>query len=106
MHNRGNGKGGGIAAVGLEAGKLGVDQSTLESDFLLQVALLDPSVLKELEDRYIRPFFRIDHEAFAPTVDDYRDIPGLEIEPPQVKRYFVQVKPEVLAAFQKESETG
>src|SRR4030042_3738648 len=41
MHNRGNGKGGGIARVGLEAGKLGVDQSTLESHFLLQIALLD-----------------------------------------------------------------
>ena len=35
MHNRGNGKGGGIAAVGLEAAKLGVDQATLETDFLL-----------------------------------------------------------------------
>ena len=44
MHNRGNGKGGGIAAVGLEANKLGVDQETLDKDFLLQVALLDPAV--------------------------------------------------------------
>ena len=48
MHNRGNGKGGGIAAVGLEAGKLGVDQATLESDFLLQVAILDLAVLPDL----------------------------------------------------------
>jgi glutamate synthase domain-containing protein 1/glutamate synthase domain-containing protein 3 len=102
MHNRGNGKGGGIAAVGLEAGKLGVDQSTLESHFLLQIALLDPTVLKGLEDRFVRPFFRVVHEDFAPTVDDYRDIPGLEIEPPCVKRYFVQVQPKVLVAFQKE----
>jgi glutamate synthase domain-containing protein 1/glutamate synthase domain-containing protein 3 len=102
MHNRGNGKGGGIAAVGLDAAKLGVDQSTLESDFLLQVALLDPSVEKELEAQYIRPFFRVDHEAFVPTVKDFREVPGLELKPPDVKRYFVQVKPEVLAAFQKE----
>ena len=102
MHNRGNGKGGGIAAVGLEAGKLGVDQSTLESHFLLQIALLDPTVLKEMEDRFVRPFFTIVQEGFVPTVDDYRDIPGLDIEPPQVKRYFVQVQPKVLAAFQRE----
>jgi glutamate synthase domain-containing protein 1/glutamate synthase domain-containing protein 3 len=102
MHNRGNGKGGGIAAVGLEAAKLGVDQATLESDFLLQIAVLDPTVLPELELRFIRPHFQVDLEAFVPTVDDFRDIPGLEIEPPQVKRYFVRVQPKVLAAFQKE----
>lgn len=101
MHNRGNGKGGGIAAVGLEAGKLGVDQSTLESHFLLQIALLDPTVLKELESRFVRPFFTIAQEGLVPTVDDYRDIPGLEIEPPQVKRFFVQVKPDILAEFQQ-----
>ncbi|MGA3085276.1 MAG: glutamate synthase [Thermodesulfobacteriota bacterium] len=102
MHNRGNGKGGGIAAVGLEAAKLGVDQATLETDFLLQIALLDPTVLPELESRYIRPHFQIDHETFVPTVGDFRDVPGLEMEPPRVKRYFVQVKPDVLSAFQQE----
>lgn len=102
MHNRGNGKGGGIAAVGLEAAKLGVDQGTLESDFLLQIALLDPTVLKELESRYIRQNFQVDHEAFVSTVKDFREVPGLELEPPQVKRYFVRVKPDVLEAFQKE----
>ena len=102
MHNRGNGKGGGIAAVGLEASKLGVDQETLDKDFLFQVALLDPAVQKDLEERFIRPFFRVDHEALVPTIGDYRDVPGLELEPPAVKRYFVRVQPEVLARFQKE----
>ena len=102
MHNRGNGKGGGIAAVGLEASKLGVDQDTLDRDFLYQIALLDKTVLPELEEQFIRPYFRVDHEAFLPTVDDYREVPGLEMEPPAVKRYFVRVRPEVLARFQKE----
>lgn len=106
MHNRGNGKGGGIAAVGLEAGKLGVDQSTLESHFLLQIALLDPTVLKDLESRFIRPFFQVAQEGFVPSVDDYRDIPGLDIEPPRVKRYFVQVKPDILAEFQQTKYLG
>jgi len=102
MHNRGNGKGGGLAAVGLSAAKMGVDQETLDNDFLLQVALLDETVLPEMESRFIRPHFRVTHEAFIETIDDYRDIPGLEVKPPAVKRYFVRVKPEVLAQFQKD----
>jgi glutamate synthase domain-containing protein 1/glutamate synthase domain-containing protein 3 len=102
MHNRGNGKGGGLAAVGLTPAKIGVDQKTLDEAFLLQVALLDESALPEMEARFIRPHFRVAHEAFLETVDDYRDIPGLEVKPPAVKRYFVRVKPEVLAAFRKE----
>ncbi|HBE44174.1 MAG TPA: glutamate synthase [Deltaproteobacteria bacterium] len=102
MHNRGNGKGGGLAAVGLNPARLGVDQDTLENDFLLQVAFLDEHVLPEIERRFILPHFKIDHEAFVDTLDDYRDIPGLEIKPPAVKRYFVRVKHDVLAHFQKE----
>jgi glutamate synthase domain-containing protein 1 len=102
MHNRGNGKGGGLAAVGLSEAKLGVDRETLDNDFLLQVALLDETVVPEMEARFIRPYFRVAHEAFAKTIDDYRDIPGLEVKPPAVKRYFVRVKPEVLARFQKD----
>lgn len=102
MHNRGNGKGGGIAAVGLSASKLGVDQETLDNDFLLQVALLEESILPEMESRFIKPYFRIAHEAFIDTIDDYRDITGLEVKPPAVKRYFVRVKSDVLARFQKD----
>jgi len=102
MHNRGNGKGGGLAAVGLTPAKMGVNQKTLDEAFLLQVALLDNAALPEMEARFIRPHFRVDHEALLETVDDYRDIPGLEVKPPAVKRYFVRVKPEALAAFRKE----
>ncbi len=102
MHNRGNGKGGGIAAVGLGAQQLGVDEKTLEEDFLLQVALLDETVLPELESAYVRPHFQVHHEGFLETIDDWRDLPGLGTKPPAVKRYFVRVKPEVLRRFQKE----
>ena len=38
MHNRGNGKGGGIAAVGLSHEDLGVSRSILEDDYLLPVS--------------------------------------------------------------------
>jgi glutamate synthase domain-containing protein 3 len=102
MHNRGNGKGGGIAAVGLDPAQLGVSQGVLDEDFCLQVALLDETVLPEIEAKFIRPNFRIDHEGFIDCVDDFRDVPGLALKPPAVKRYFVRVKPETLERFQKE----
>ena len=44
MHNRGNGKGGGIAAACFTADQLGVDAATLRDDYILQIALLDPNV--------------------------------------------------------------
>jgi len=102
MHNRGNGKGGGLAAVGLCPEKLGVSREILDAYFLLQVALLDESVLPEMEARFIHPHFLIEHEAFVETVDDYRDIKGLEVKPPAVKRYFARVKPEVIEQFRRE----
>ena len=44
MHNRGNGKGGGIAAVGLDPQTLGVSKNILDTNYMLQVALLDSKV--------------------------------------------------------------
>lgn len=102
MHNRGNGKGGGIAAVGFDSVQMGVSRTILEEDFCLQISLLDETVRPELELKFIRPNFRVDHEGFLETVDDYRDVPGLEMKPPAVMRYFVRVKPEVLERFSKE----
>ncbi|MEJ5377073.1 MAG: glutamate synthase [bacterium] len=102
MHNRGNGKGGGIAAVGLDPEQLGVDEETLKKDFLIQIAFIDPSVVQDLEEEFIRPHFRVDHQAWLQTVGDYREVPGLEMEPPRVKRYFVRVLPGVLERFRQE----
>lgn len=102
MHNRGNGKGGGIAAVGLDPEQLGVDRETLSNDFLLQIAFIDPGVVQDLEEEFIRPHFRVDQEAWLETVGDYREVPGLEMEPPKVKRYFVRVLPKVLERFRRE----
>ena len=47
MRNRGNGKGGGIAACGLAPEDLGVSRDVLEEHYLLQVALLDPGAREE-----------------------------------------------------------
>src|SRR4030042_1028822 len=41
MRNRGNGKGGGIAACGLVPKDLGVSRKVLHPEYILQVALLD-----------------------------------------------------------------
>ena len=101
MHNRGNGKGGGIAAVGLSAESLGIPQDILEDHYLLQVAYLDPSCQAELEAKFITPNLNVHTSGMIPTIDDHTSI-GLEVKPPDVCRYFVRVKPEVLAAFIKE----
>ncbi|MEW6720113.1 MAG: glutamate synthase [Thermodesulfobacteriota bacterium] len=102
MRNRGNGKGGGIAACGLVPEELGVSRRVLDEDYILQVALLDPAARGEVEASFIEPFFDIDHGGPIPTVDDHRDVPLLEVRPPDVVRYFVRVKPSVLARFAEE----
>jgi len=99
MHNRGNGKGGGIAAVGLCPDDLGVPQDVLDSHYLLQVALLDPQSRKDVEASNIAPYLDVHKAEMLPTVDDYRDVEGLEAQPPDVCRYFVRVKQHVLDKF-------
>ncbi len=102
MHNRGNGKGGGIAAVGFVPEELGVSREILDSHYMLQVALIDPddkSIPGAVEEKFIKPCFDVARAEKIPTVDDYRDIPGLDVRPPDVMRYFVRVKPDVLRDF-------
>jgi len=102
MHNRGNGKGGGIAAAGLVPEKLGVSQEILEQDYLIQIALLDPSAKGEVEKEFIEPVFDVHAGGDVETVQDYRDVEGLEVQPPDVRRYFVRVKPALLEKFAAE----
>jgi glutamate synthase domain-containing protein 1 len=102
MHNRGNGKGGGIAAVGLIPEALGVTRKILEEDYMLHIALLDSSVKNELENTFIKPSFKIDKSEELATLDDYHSI-GLDVRPPDVIRYFVRVKDAVLDKFTAEN---
>ncbi|RJO62454.1 MAG: glutamate synthase [Dehalococcoidia bacterium] len=104
MHNRGNGKGGGIAAVGLSAADLGVSQEVLDSHYLLQVALLDASARSEIETEFITPFLDVHKASEVPHMADYREVKGLEVRPPDVMRYFVRVKPDVLKRFVAENK--
>jgi glutamate synthase domain-containing protein 1/glutamate synthase domain-containing protein 3 len=101
MRNRGNGKGGGIAAAGLVPEQLGVDAQTLRDDYILQIALLDSDAASETE-KFITENLSIDHMERISHLDDYRDI-GLEVRPPDVTRYFVRVKDEKLNQFAEEN---
>ncbi len=103
MRNRGNGKGGGIAACGLVPEDMGVSRETLEEDYILQIALLDPNARKDIEKTVLEPYFDVEQGGLIPTVDDYRDVPLLEIKPPDVVRYFVRVKPAILEQFAEEN---
>lgn len=98
MHNRGNGKGGGIAAVGLVPEQLGVSREILDDCYMLHIAFLEP-VKTEVEKDYINPHFNVSHSSMLDKVDDWTSVPGLEVQPPDVCRYFVRVKDTVLDEF-------
>jgi len=99
MHNRGNGRGGGIAAMGFDPRMLGVTQDLLDEDYILQIAALEEDVIDDLEERFIDPYFHVDFSERIPHVDEYRDIRGLDVRPPEVFRYFCRVRPEILDHF-------
>jgi glutamate synthase domain-containing protein 1 len=102
MHNRGNGKGGGIAAAGLIASELGVSEQTLQTATLLQIAYLDPNSRFTVESESIHQHYDVIHAARVPTLDDISLVPGLEIRPPDVWRYFVRARTDKLAQFAQE----
>lgn len=99
MHNRGNSKGGGIAAFGLEASQFKVSQKRLDEDYLIQIAFLDPDVRRQLEDEFLYSNLNVHSSGQLPHVDNYRDVDGLDTPPPDVWRYFCGVKKEMLDQF-------
>ncbi len=105
MHNRGNGKGGGVAAVGLVPEQMRVPAKVLQTHYLLQIAYLDEAAREEVEAEFVRPHFKV-HTAYAvESLEDPAAI-GLDVRPPAVWRYFVRVKPAALRAFVKERGLG
>jgi glutamate synthase domain-containing protein 1/glutamate synthase domain-containing protein 3 len=103
MHNRGNGKGGGIAAVGFIPEQLGVSREVLDDCYMLHIAYLEPSSRPDVEKKYIDPVFDIKKSAKLDTVDDWKSVPGLEVKPPDVYRYFVRVKDSILNTFSSDN---
>jgi glutamate synthase domain-containing protein 1 len=94
MHNRGNGKGGGVAAVGLFDDR--------KDDYALHIAYLDESARGELERDFILSQFDVAHAERQPSLDDHRPL-GLEIKPPVVWRYFARVKADRLDEFSEKN---
>jgi glutamate synthase domain-containing protein 1/glutamate synthase domain-containing protein 3 len=103
MHNRGNGKGGGIAAAGLNPAQMRVSPEVLRDATLLQVAYLDPTSRAEVENACIFPCYDVLQSYLIDTIDDYRAIEGLEVKPPDVVRYFVRAKADCLQKFAEEN---
>ncbi len=102
MHNRGNGKGGGLAAAGLSPAQMRVSADVLREATLLQIAYLDPAARAEVEQEVLLPCYDLLQGYAVPTLDDYRCLPGLEVRPPDVWRYFVRVRPGALSRFAAE----
>jgi glutamate synthase domain-containing protein 1/glutamate synthase domain-containing protein 3 len=98
MHNRGNGKGGGIAMAGLDPVQMGVSPETLHGAYLIQIAYLDPDARCEVEEKGLASFDLVQGYR-VPTLDDWRAVPGLEVRPPDVWRYFARARPQALDRF-------
>ncbi len=100
MHNRGNGKGGGIAAACLDPTQMGIDEATLKSHYLLQVAYLDPNAVNAVEAQWIKPHLDVVHRNALQPKADFRDV-GLEVKPPDIVQYVVRAKTEALSTFRE-----
>lgn len=103
MRNRGNGKGGGIAMLGLVAEEVGVSDRVIKEDYILQIAYLDPSCRKDLEAEHLFPFYEVDEVQQIETIDNHRDV-DLEVRPPDVVRYFVRLKTDSVEEFAAKNE--
>ncbi len=95
MRNRGNGKGGGVAAVGL------FDE--YRNHYALHIAFLDEKTRGAVEEEFVEPVFDVSQAEKQESLDDFRDT-GLEVKPPLVWRYFVRVKPEKLEPFAEKNK--
>jgi glutamate synthase domain-containing protein 1/glutamate synthase domain-containing protein 3 len=104
MHNRGNGKGGGIAAAGFIPEQLGISREVLDDCYMLHIAYLDPESRHDVEKKYVSPVYEIKNSSRLDTVDDWKSVPGLEVKPPDVYRYFVRVKDGALNTFMAENK--
>jgi len=98
MRNRGNGKGGGAALVGLQGSDFGVTDEILKQDYMLAVAYLEADVRGEVEKVFIEPVFEID------SVFEFGRDPAvaLEVKAPEAVVYFVRPKSAAIRAFASE----
>ena len=102
MRNRGNGKGGGVAMVGLNHEQFGVSEEILKNDYLYAIAYSDESVRKDVEKQFIHNSFEVDHIHEVSTMKNWEDLPNLEVKPPEVVCYFIRPKPSAVEKFLSE----
>ncbi|MBI5355960.1 MAG: glutamate synthase, partial [Candidatus Aenigmarchaeota archaeon] len=95
MRNRGNGKGGGIAMVGLDHEQLRVPKDVLDNHYLIQIAYLR-DCRPEVEKEFLSCF-----EIYKSEAVRQKSI-SLDVKPPEVWRYFCQIKEASLKNFIEE----
>jgi glutamate synthase domain-containing protein 1/glutamate synthase domain-containing protein 3 len=104
MRNRGNGKGGGVALVGMEAHQFGVSEEVLTNDYMIAIAYLDNAVRADVEEMFIHTTFEVDHIHEMPTLANWAEkLPALDDQPPDVVCYFARPKPAAIERFKEES---
>ncbi len=102
MQNRGNGKGGGIACAGLVPEQLGISGRRSRATTCCRSPYWIRSATRSWRRSSSLPHFDIAHSERQDHVDDHTAV-GLEVRPPDVHRYVVRVKPDVLEAFATEA---
>ncbi len=75
----------------------------MEEDYLIQIAYLDPRIREAVEKEFVTPLFEVDASHQVPSREDYRTVPGLDVQPPQVFRYFCRVKAEAALEFARDN---
>ncbi len=104
MRNRGNGKGGGVAMVGLNAKHFSTTPEVLQNSFLIAIAYVNKGHRQDVEAKYIHDAFDVDHIHEMPTLTSWQDdLPSLEVQPPDVVCYFVRPKASGLETMIAES---
>ncbi|MHA2621336.1 MAG: GltB/FmdC/FwdC-like GXGXG domain-containing protein [bacterium JZ-2024 1] len=106
MRNRGNGKGGGVAAAGLDPAYFNVSSAVLQSHFLVSIAYLDSSVRVEVEQKFIHEKFEVEEIREQPHKSDDDALKGLQVKPPDVTHYFVRIRSSVVDAFSNRNGLG
>ncbi len=90
MRNRGNGKGGGVAMVGLDPAQFGTTQDVLEEAYMIAIAWVNEGYREDVEAKYIDSVFDVVHTFDFPVLEDWTRLSALDVCPPAVTCYWVR----------------
>jgi glutamate synthase domain-containing protein 1/glutamate synthase domain-containing protein 3 len=103
MRNRGNGKGGGVAMVGLDPAQFGTTKSVMDESYLVAIAWVNSGHREAVEEKYIHAAFEVDHIHDVPVIKDWTTLSALDVCPPDVTLYWVRPTEDGIAAMFAES---